>query len=226
MGLRTWIGLKKKPPPRVPSFVGTISQAGDAQDLWVLSETNFKRGGFFVEFGALDGVRWSNTHLLERYLDWAGILAEPIPKFHESIQKNRKATFSPKCVWSRSGEILSFQVCKQRILSTIEGFEESSDHNRIVLETIRVDTISLNDLLTENGAPRHIDYISVDTEGSELEILSTFDFERFRVDLFSVEHNYSDREPRIDALFAAQGYERVHAEHSNGDGWYRLKNRA
>jgi FkbM family methyltransferase len=225
MGLRTWLGLKNRRPPRVPSFMKTVSQAGDAQDLWVLSETNFKRGGFFVEFGAFDGVKWSNTFLLERYLGWAGILAEPIPRFHEIVKRNRKAAFSPKCVWSHSGETLSFRVCPKAVLSTIEGFEESSDHDRSVFEPIRVDTISLNDLLTENGAPRHIDYISVDTEGSELDILSTFDFERFRVDLFSVEHNYSDREPQIDAFLAARGYERVHAEHSNGDGWYRLKNR-
>jgi len=47
------------------------------QDLFVLSQLNFKRNGFFVEFGAGNGISDSNTFLLEKEFNWNGILAEP-----------------------------------------------------------------------------------------------------------------------------------------------------
>ena len=63
--------------------------------------------------------------------------------------------------------------------------------------------------------------MSIDTEGSELEILSAFDFGRWSVRLFSIEHNHTDREREIDALMARHGYRRVFAEFSQWDAWYR-----
>ena len=47
------------------------------QDFFALSATGWKRGGFFVEFGATDGVTLSNSYLLEKHFGWRGILAEP-----------------------------------------------------------------------------------------------------------------------------------------------------
>jgi FkbM family methyltransferase len=225
MGLKTWLGLKKARPPatRLPPFVMKFSYAQIAQDLWVLSETRLKRGGFFVEFGASDGVTLSNTYLLENHFGWTGILAEPVPMLHDSIRRNRMAALSTKCVWSRSGEIVPFRVCRAHEYSTIEGFQESSHHDRSQYETIHVETISLNDLLVEQCAPAHIDYISMDTEGSEFDILSTFDFDRFRVDLFSIEHNRTSNEIKIDTHMAERGYERAYPDNSHFDGWYRRR---
>src|SRR5262249_16004997 len=66
-----------------------IAQAQVFQDLWVLFETNCKRNGYFIEFGAGDGRRMSNTFLLEKSFGWRGIVAEPNPYFHEELKKNR-----------------------------------------------------------------------------------------------------------------------------------------
>ena len=68
------------------------------QDLFVLLETGFKRGGYFVEFGATNGIDLSNTYLLEREFGWTGILAEPATAWHEALQRNRNAIIDTDCV--------------------------------------------------------------------------------------------------------------------------------
>lgn len=84
-------------------------------------------------------------------------------------------------------------------------------------------TISLNDLLKRFNAPATVDYISMDTEGSELDILGEFDFEARDVRLFTIECANSLQEKRIDQLMLAHGYERRFPEFSRGDVWYRKR---
>ena len=161
------------------------------QDLWVLHETRHKRNGYFVEFGAADGVNLSNTCLLEREFGWRGILAEPNPAWHAALRQNRKADIDLRCVFGRSGERVAFAATKHPELATIVGYEFNDGHRlaRQDRTVVEVETVSLNDLLTQHDAPHEVDYISIDTEGSELDILAPFDFKRWNVTLFSVEHN-------------------------------------
>ena len=67
------------------------SQAQLWQDLFVLHELGMKRDGYFVEFGATNGVSLSNTYLLEKQFGWKGILAEPARCWHAAREKNRSA---------------------------------------------------------------------------------------------------------------------------------------
>ena len=69
----------------------------------------------------------------------------------------------------------------------------------------KVETISLNDLLAAYNAPRAIDFLSLDTEGSELEILSAFDFSKYEIELIAVEHNFTSNEAEIEKLLAHPG---------------------
>jgi hypothetical protein len=69
-----------------------------------------------------------------------------------------------------------------------------------------VDTISLIDPLSEYGAPHEIDYLSIDTEGSEYEILEAFDFEKFHIKIITCEHNYTTNRENIYSLLAKNGY--------------------
>jgi hypothetical protein len=83
-----------------------------------------------------------------------------------------------------------------------------------------VETVSLNDLLAGWDAPRRIDYLSLDTEGSELDILQHFDFAARDVRLISVEHNHTARRRPIFDLLTARGYRRRFETLSSVDDWY------
>lgn len=201
-----------------------FSKACHLQDLYVTYKLGGKKGGFFVEFGAADGVFLSNTYYLEKCLDWDGILAEPLPEWNRKLLQNRDASIDNRCVWRESGKILEFRAARAYPeLSSLKGFGENDSYAQARMvdsEIIPVETISLNDLLTEYDAPHTIDYLSIDTEGSEYEILSAFDFERFNVRVITVEHNFTGTRETIQRLLQSHGFVREFEIFSKNDDWY------
>lgn len=193
------------------------------QDLFVVFLLKGKRNGFFVEFGACDGLAHSNTVILERDLRWKGILAEPAKCWQPALKSNRSALIDHRCVWSQSGLTLDFKETEIRGLSTLTSLVDADLHRgfRIKGRTYPVETISLNDLLKVHNSPKQIDYLSIDTEGSELEILRAFKFEDHDIGLVTVEHNF--REPERQAildLLTSKGYVRLFEAFSKFDDWY------
>lgn len=216
--------LKSLPPGHAPQLLSCLrdSKSQYRQDLFVLSQLDFKRGGYFVEFGATNGVDLSNTHLLERQFAWTGILAEPARCWHQDLRRNRSAHLEEACVWRESGLSLSFSEVEYPELSTIGAFSRSDGYDsvRTRAKTYDVLTISLNDLLEKYDAPRRIDYLSIDTEGSEYEILRNFDFDRRRFSVITCEHNFTPAREKLYELLTQKGYVRKHANLSQFDDWY------
>jgi FkbM family methyltransferase len=192
------------------------------QDLWVTFELPGRRNGFFVEFGAGDGVKFSNTAYLERELGWTGIIAEPARIYHPQLSTTRNCFVDDRCVWTTTGETLIFNQPAIVAHSTIDAFSDSDHlaHTRKDGARYEVETVSLNDLLAHWNAPRRIDYLSADTEGSELAILQAFDFDRYDVRLISVEHNHTDKRGEILDLLTSKGYRRTMETMSSVDDWY------
>lgn len=191
------------------------------QDLIVLFH-NPKQQGYFVEFGASDGVYLSNTYLLELEYGWHGILAEPGRIWHDDLGKNRKAIISHKCISSHTGEKLVFNQTSDPMLSTIDSFS-GGDHwaeSRTSGRKYVVESLSLNDLLIKHDSPIEIDYLSVDTEGSEYSILANLNFDRYKFRFISVEHNFSDQRENIYQLLTSHSYKRILTEISKWDDWY------
>jgi FkbM family methyltransferase len=192
------------------------------QDIFVLLTTNFKRNGFFVEFGATNGYDLSNTYLLEKSYNWNGILAEPATIWHKDLLENRDAHIDFSCVWNKSNEILRFNMVDNAELSTISKFNDKDHHSKARLNGVEYDvkTISLIDLLKKYDAPKQIDYLSIDTEGSEFDILNNFEFDKYDVSIISCEHNFTPDREKIHKLLVEQGYTRRFTEFSKWDDWY------
>ncbi len=197
-----------------------------AQDMWVLWETKQKTNGYFVEFGGANGKFLSNSYLLEHGFGWRGIVAEPNIGFHEELRANRSCDISPLCVAARTGERVRFHCTRQGELSRMAGIESGDRHDRSEYTEIEVETISLDDLLDRHNAPDVIDYLSIDTEGSEFDILSHRDWTRRRIQLITVEHNGTDWGPKIFDLLSSVGYERKFSEFTRFDHWYVLRDDA
>ncbi len=81
-------------------------------------------------------------------------------------------------------------------------------------------TISLSDLLDKYAAPRIVDYLSIDTEGSEYEILNGFNFEKYQFRVITCEHNFAPQRDSIFALLSRHGYQRKFEQWSEFDDWY------
>jgi len=195
------------------------------QDLFILYFFNEKKNGFFVEFGATNGVDLSNTFLLEKNYEWEGIVAEPGRIWESELKKNRNCYIDTRCVWTTSGNTMKFNETTVAELSSLHLFsnEDFLSTQRIQHATYDVTTVSLNDLLLNYKAPFEIDYLSIDTEGSELEILQAFDFEKYCIKVITVEHNFTLKRQQIFELLSEKGYQRVFSKISLFDDWY-IKN--
>lgn len=198
------------------------SKAQSRQDLFVLFELSFKRDGFFVEFGATNGIDLSNTYLLEKEFNWKGILAEPAKCWHNDLKANRSAKIDTDCVWNESNSILSFNEAEEADLSTVNAFSsvDSHKHNRRRGSKYEVKTISLLDLLVKHRAPKQIDFLSIDTEGSEYEILKNFNFNDYLIKIIVCEHNFTPMREKIFILLSEAGYVRKYEKISRMDDWY------
>ena len=190
------------------------------QDDFVLSQLNGKRDGYFVEFGACDGLLHSNTLKLEQDYGWRGILAEPAHCWQPALQHNRKCNIDFRAIWPRSGETIIFAEAQDPLFSTAADLTNCDMHAHLRASAFRyqVNTVSLDDLLAQHQAPPTIDYLSVDTEGSELDILAAFSW-RWRPTIITVEHNYARTREGLFNLLSAQGYSLRQVQ---WEDWYTL----
>ena len=203
------------------------------QDVFASFVVGNKFDKTFLEFGATDGIEFSNSYMLENRLGWKGVLSEPSPQWHDSLKNNRKNTkIITQCIWSKSKETLDFFMSDAGVYSTINDFVDN-DKNSMPANTklrkktgkiISVKTISLNDVVKEYFNNISPSYISVDTEGSEYEILKSFNFNSFRPKIITVEHNYTDIEIKVDNLMNDNNYKRVFKNLTDFDAWYVCEN--
>lgn len=192
------------------------------QDLWVLYELKEKRGGYFVEFGVCDGTTLSNTLLLEKSFGWTGAVAEPARIWHGKLYANRDCYITDKCVYKDDGLKITFHETDITELSTLEELSGSDFQasSRTGGARYEVETISLRNFLIAAKAPKTIDYMSIDIEGGEFDVLNSFDLSEYDIKLVSVEHNYSDRRSDIYSVMSRNGYRRKFMPFSMFDDWY------
>lgn len=224
--------LNKKQRELIAPFL-PFSKSQLAQDLFALAFNYSKEPGYFVEFGATNGLDGSNTWLLEKKLGWDGILAEPAKVWHKSLISNRNCNIETKCIAKKSGEIYEFlEVFNSKesspSLSTLEKFADNNDWAKNIRyensKKYKVETLSLQDLLEKYKAPYEIQFLSIDTEGSELDILEGYNFKNYKIKSICIEHNnVKNNRDMIFKLLKKNGYERVLEKVSKFDDWYLLR---
>lgn len=187
-------------------------QSHIGQDAWVAECLNFKRTGYFLDFGAFDGKTISNTYALEKDLGWKGICVEPNPRYYPQVCECRNVICVNVALWRTSREQLRFVDAHG--LSAIESFKSgdiNSDRRaQATKSVIEVDTLNPNELLERFNAPKLIDYLTLDVEGAEFDILSALDLKTYHIALMTIEHNHdTPRQQQIRDYLAQFGYEVV-----------------
>jgi FkbM family methyltransferase len=167
-----------------------IFQVGQSQ---VVDEVlHQKTNGFFVECGAGNGEALSNTLFLERHRNWSGLLIEADPDlFDELLAKNRNSYSINACLSpGRTPKVMQYTNAGTQggITSHMQGSHMRSIHRtHYVTGSSTVQCFPLLSILKAIGVT-HVDYFSLDTEGSELDILKSLPFSDIVVDLISVEY--------------------------------------
>jgi FkbM family methyltransferase len=179
----------------------------DRQDRYIVDNIfGGKMNGYFLDIGASDGIDENNTVLLERYYDWDGICCECDPRDITKLRKERQCNIVTSPVFRKTGELINFELHSANHLSSIEGCQVEKYRNNSS-GVVCMATISLVDCLKKFNAPKNIDYMSLDTEGAEYEILSTFDFENYKINYIALEHNFQEpKRTKIRQLLESKGY--------------------
>lgn len=197
----------------------SYSQLG--QDMWVLEVTQQKEQGFYVEIGAVDGIELSNTYALEKYYEWSGICVEP-SKQYNALVVNRRCIADNRVVYNSNGELIDFlEVTSRDSHNMFSGIKESLDDYSREGTVSQKETVTLNKLLDDHQVGEVIDYMSIDTEGSEWKILEHYNFDKRLIKLITVEHNMVEPErSEIFKLLSKQGYIRDFSADTRWDDWY------
>lgn len=213
---------------RVPSDIGDLvvenlarAEGQLLQDIFALTANGGKKKGVFVEVGVGNGRELSNTYLLEKELGWTGLLIEPNRSMHSLITASRIAQLDTAAAAAKSGMLLEFEEVKDAgEFSRLVG-SRGHDITENRIERYNVTTTTLNEAFEKAGIPNKVDFMSIDTEGSEIDVISGLDLEKYRFAALAIEHNYD--QPKLDAirnLLLPQGYRQVFAQVSGFDAWF------
>lgn len=172
------IGLNTMSEEKALQFRGQL-----LQDKWVYE--HYRRHvdlsdycGYFVDIGCNDGVKINNTLLFESDFGWEGVCVDADRRMIELARQNRKCQVVEAVVYQETGMEVCFEESDESLLSGVSS----------VGGQLRT-TASLIDILEAVGAPKNIDYITLDVEGVEDKILDGFSDSDYEVNCWTIEHN-------------------------------------
>lgn len=198
-------------------------------DQWI-AEQIFpgKRNGYFVEAGAANGREASSCYILEKEFGWTGICVEPNDTFFDQLVLNRPASICERvCLARHSGKVSYVEGTATTVNPYLGGITANLElikyGGRDVIrkgKQVEKEAITLEELLARHAAPSSIDYGAFDIEGSELEVLEGFPFDRYTFRALSLECDANIWEP-VSRLLGSNGYREVSNPFNRDQPWER-----
>lgn len=179
-----------------------------AQDYYLYTRhfVNLKRRGVYADVATNDPIGISNTFFMEQCLGWKGLCVEANPQYLAQIHRHRNCALVPTCVSDKDGRKVSFGLA-----SGLSGVMATSKHatewkktgERITTMQMTCSTMGVE---LDLYAVRKVDYLSLDVEGHELEVLKGLDWSKVLINVMTIEVGGHSKE--IEAFLKAKGYVR------------------
>lgn len=188
----------------------------------IIEELVGKEKGYFVDIGAHDGISGNNTIYFEKK-GWEGVCIEPHPKVFPLLQRSRNCQLENCAVWQSDTDVMFLAVTGYAEM--LSGIMESYDprhYQRIQREVagmggstelVKIPARKFSSIVTQ----KDIDFLSIDTEGSEMNILRNVDFNEYDIRVICIENNFMD--PAYEEFFRERGYT-LHSTHLGCDQIY------
>lgn len=168
------------------------SQAGQDK---IIKECFFKdkKKGFFIEIGAYDGIEGSNCYHFEKFLKWDGIAIEPSNIQFKKLKKNRKCKLFNNAISNEIKEVEFIEVTEG--LTQMSGINEKyykknfdfiSNNEKSKIQNYILKTITFEQVVSQGI---DIDYLSIDIEGGEMDLLNSINFNNNNIKIISLENN-------------------------------------
>jgi FkbM family methyltransferase len=215
--MRRWVRLREIEYNTVQKTGGIpprfTAQAGE--DILIYDFFKQDGPGFFVEAGAYDGITFSNTYLLES-LGWRGLLVEPHPGMARQCHKNRPNSIVAQVALGTGGSQGQIKMtCAERpdgsaplsFVKADAAHIQRCEREGYRLSQVTVPIESLDSLL--KGHSETVDFLSLDVEGMEVDVLKGFELERFRPKLLLIERQHDRRDEALASYLAQKGYQAV-----------------
>ena len=192
----------------------------DKQDEF-LEKNIFKgyKNGIFIDVGAFDGKTINNTLYFEKNNNWTGINIEPIKKVYDELVINRPKCININCaVCNNDGETEFICSTGLEVLSGIKSTYDPRHYNRLMRESrqtgsstqlIKVQTRKLESICDEHNIT-HINYLSIDVEGAEFEVIKSINFDKVFIDIIGFENNYNDSSYPIIKYLQSRNFEIIY----------------
>ena len=193
----------------------------DNQDKYL--ETNIFKGyknGFYVDVGAHNGISINNTLYFEKNNNWTGINIEPIKKVFDNLVINRPNNINLNCAVCNNDGETEF-LCNTGYTEMISGIKDYFDVRHLqrlqyenkqhgsITKVIKVETKKLETILNENHIS-HINYLSIDVEGAEFEVIKSINFDKVFIDVIGFENNYNNVSVPIVEYLQNKGFVIIH----------------
>jgi hypothetical protein len=210
--------------------LGGPNQKGqNKEDDKLLTIFNGLCGGTYLEMGALDGIRYSNTHVFNKELGWKGLLIEAGPtSFHQLMQNRPNELALVHAVVCKDGKQTMHYVEQwNHAVNGIWEFASPSFRERwwkglTIEQTTPIQCMPLRSLIEENfvGSPAYFDIFSLDVEGGEFEVLKSLDFSKaaFGIVLVEADHRNLRKNMAVRAILERNGY--TFWEHTENSQWF------
>lgn len=179
------------------------------------------KNGFFVDVGAHNGVKFSNTLFFENTYGWTGINIEPSPFVFKELQKNRPKCINLNCAIDAKNGNAPF-YCNSGATEMLSGLVEHFDprhksrldqENKVdggQTEVVSIPTRTLQTVFDEYNVT-HVQFLSIDVEGGEKAVVKSIDFDKVFIDVIVFEDNYRDGATReVREFLESKGFKVIH----------------